>query len=123
MFPMERFFDGMDQENSKTQGGKGGIKRIQKNKKERKNGGKKTKRFFTYVEVPILMCFPSVGNALGLPASCDPPLGEPTHMGTSPTTKFPINTGVKVGVRGTEIAVWYSPPKLVQLSWAPVLCS
>jgi hypothetical protein len=32
---MERFFVGMDQENSKTQGGKGQIRIIQKNKKER----------------------------------------------------------------------------------------
>ncbi len=32
---MERLFDGMDQENSKTQGGKGQIRKIQKNKKER----------------------------------------------------------------------------------------
>jgi hypothetical protein len=50
--PMERFFDGTNQENSKNQ--------------ERKNGGKK-KGFFlflTYMEGPILMCSPSVGNAL-----------------------------------------------------------
>jgi hypothetical protein len=33
--PMERFFDGTDQENSKKQ--------------ETKNGGKKKKKFFTYV--------------------------------------------------------------------------
>jgi hypothetical protein len=33
--PMERFFDGTDQENSKTQGGKGEIRKIQKNKNER----------------------------------------------------------------------------------------
>ncbi len=32
--PMERLFDGMDQENSKTRG-KGQIRKIQKNKKER----------------------------------------------------------------------------------------
>jgi hypothetical protein len=31
---MEQFVDGTDQENSKTQGGKGQIKRIQENKKE-----------------------------------------------------------------------------------------
>jgi hypothetical protein len=33
--PMERFFNGMDQENSKSQGGKGQIMKIQKNKSER----------------------------------------------------------------------------------------
>ncbi len=43
--PMERFFDGTDQENSKTKGGKGQIRKIQK-KQEGKNGGKKKKRFY-----------------------------------------------------------------------------
>jgi hypothetical protein len=32
---MERFFDGINHENSKTQGGKGQIRKIHKNKKER----------------------------------------------------------------------------------------
>jgi hypothetical protein len=37
MFPCshKKIFDGTDQENSKTQGGKAQIKKIQKNKKER----------------------------------------------------------------------------------------
>jgi hypothetical protein len=85
---MERFFDGMDSENSKTQGGKGQIKENSK-KQEGKNGGKekKKKEIFIYVEVSIPMCSPLVGNALGLPPSCDPPSGEPTLVGTSPTTK------------------------------------
>ncbi len=39
------FFDGMDQENSKTQGEKGQNWKIQK-KQEGKNGGKTKKRFF-----------------------------------------------------------------------------
>jgi hypothetical protein len=52
--PMERFFDGTDQENSKKQ--------------ETKNGGKKKKKFFTYVEVLILMCSPSVTNTLVRPS-------------------------------------------------------
>jgi hypothetical protein len=33
--PLERFFDGTNQKNSKTQGGKAQIRKIQKNKKER----------------------------------------------------------------------------------------
>jgi hypothetical protein len=33
--PMERSFDGLNHGNSKTQGGKGQIRKIQKNKKER----------------------------------------------------------------------------------------
>ncbi len=64
--PMERFFDGMDQENSKKQ--------------ETKNGVKKKKKFCTYLEVLILVCSQS-GKPL-----CDPPSAEPTCMGTSPTT-------------------------------------
>jgi hypothetical protein len=112
----------------------GWIRKIQKHKEERGGSGdfKKTRRkecrkekeeIFMYVEVPILVCFPSVGNALGLPPSSDPPPGEPTHVGTSPATELPVNTRVKIGVRGRDITVWYSPPKLVQLSCAPALCS
>jgi hypothetical protein len=83
---MERFFDGMHQEKSKPEEGKGQIRKIQKNKKERMEE-RKEKEIFMYVEVSIPMCSPSVGYALGLPPSCDPPSGEPTHVGTSPTTK------------------------------------
>ncbi len=43
--PMERFFEGMDRENSKTQGGKGQIRKIEKKKHEGKSGRKKKKRF------------------------------------------------------------------------------
>jgi hypothetical protein len=45
--PMKRFLDGMDQENPKTRGGKGQIRKIQK-KQEGKNGGKKKKRFYLF---------------------------------------------------------------------------
>jgi hypothetical protein len=38
-----------------------------------------------YMEVPVLVCSPSVGNALRLMSSCDLPSGEPTRMRTSPT--------------------------------------
>jgi hypothetical protein len=37
---MESFFDGTDQENSKTRGGKGQIRIKNSKKKEGKNGGK-----------------------------------------------------------------------------------
>jgi hypothetical protein len=43
MFLWKGFFDGMDQENSKTQGGKGQIRKFQK-KQEGKNGGKERKK-------------------------------------------------------------------------------
>ncbi len=63
---------GTDHESSKNQEGK--------------NGGKKKKRFLLYVEVPILiMCSSSFRNALRVPPLCNPPSGEPTCMGTSPT--------------------------------------
>ncbi len=43
---------------------------------------------FTYVKIPILMCSPPVRNALRLLPLCNAPSGEPTCMGTSPTTKW-----------------------------------
>jgi len=57
--PMERFFDGTHQENSKTQGGKGQIRKI-KEKKERKR--KEKGEIFPFVEVPILKCSPEGGS-------------------------------------------------------------
>jgi hypothetical protein len=83
---MKRCFDGTDQENSKTQGEKGPDQESSK-KQEGKNGGKKKKRFLLYVEVPILKCSSSFGNALRLPPLCNPPSGEPTCMRISPTQK------------------------------------
>jgi hypothetical protein len=46
---MERFFDGMDQKNSKTQGGKGQIMKIPKIKKERMEERKR--RDFIFFDV------------------------------------------------------------------------
>jgi len=60
--PMERFFNGMDQENSKTQGGKGEIRKIQEDQKERMEERKR--RDFYNLEVPILVCSPLIGNIL-----------------------------------------------------------
>ncbi len=65
------------------------IRKIQKNKKEGKNGGKEKKRLFCFFRkhtwrFPVLVCFPPVGNALMLPPSCDPPSVEPTCMGSFP---------------------------------------
>jgi hypothetical protein len=53
---MKVFFDGTDQENSKTQEGK-----------------KKKRFFFKYVKIPILVCSPPVENALRLPPLCKAP--------------------------------------------------
>ncbi len=58
--PMERFFDGTDQENSKTQGGKG---QISKNFKTRRKEWRKEKKRFWRRYVPILVCSPSVRKA------------------------------------------------------------
>jgi hypothetical protein len=66
----------------------GRIREIQKHKEERGRSGefKKTRRkewrkekeeIFMYVEVPILVCFPSVGNTLGVPPSCNLPQENP----------------------------------------------
>jgi hypothetical protein len=76
----------------------GRIKKMQKHKEERDRSGKfkKTRKkewmkekeeISMYVEVPILVCSPSVGNTLGLLPSSNPPSGEPTCIGTFPTTK------------------------------------
>jgi len=73
---MERFFDGTDQENSKTQEGKGQIRKIQK-RKRKKEWRKEKEEIFTYAKGPIQVGSPLVGNALGLLPSCDPPSGEP----------------------------------------------
>jgi hypothetical protein len=58
-------------------------------KPRRKEWRKEKEEIFTYMEVPIVVCVlhrlrtPSVW----LPPLCDPSSGEPTGMGTSPTTK------------------------------------
>jgi hypothetical protein len=76
-----KIFDGMDQENSKSRG-KGQIRKIQKNKKERKKEIVADWRFpYSCVLSPLIR------NTLGLPPSCNPPSREPIPMGTSPTTK------------------------------------
>jgi hypothetical protein len=65
----------------------GWIRKIQKHKEEKDKSGKfkKTRRkewrkekeqIFIYLEVPILVCSPLVGDALELPPSCNPPSGE-----------------------------------------------
>jgi len=61
--PMERIFDRTDEENSKTQGGKGQIRKIQKNKKERME---ERKREEFYIHGGSTFIFPMVGDALGL---------------------------------------------------------
>jgi len=78
---MERLFDGMDQENSKTHGGKGQIRRIQKNKKERMEERKRRDFLCTW-----MFPYSCVLHQSGTPL-CDFPSGEPTQMGTSPTRK------------------------------------
>jgi len=79
--PMERFFDGMNHENSKTQGGKGADQENSK-KQEGKNGGKKKKRFLHTWRFP----YSYVLHRLGTSSGYHPPSGEPTRIRTSPTT-------------------------------------
>jgi hypothetical protein len=73
--PMERFFDGLNHENSKTQGGKGQIRKIQKNKKERKrrdfytHGGSHTRMFSIGQEHPRATALPQEN-----PLELEPPL-------------------------------------------------
>jgi hypothetical protein len=54
----------------------------------RKEWRKEKEEILKYMEIPILVCSPSVGNTLRLLPLCNPPSREPpTCMGTSPTTK------------------------------------
>jgi len=75
---MELFFDGMNQENSKTSGGKGRNFFLKWRKEKEEIFYVHTWRFpYSCVLHPSETPSPS----------CDPPSGEPTHhMGTSPTT-------------------------------------
>jgi len=73
--PMERVFDGTDQENSKTQEGK--------------NGGNKKKRFFIHLSGGSHTRVFSIGreHPWATTLSCDPRSREPTHMRTLPYNK------------------------------------
>jgi hypothetical protein len=84
---MERFFDGMDQENSKPQGGKGQIRKIQKNKKERMEERKKKRDFYVRGGFHTHV-FSISWECPGATALVRPSLRR-THsdVGTSPTTK------------------------------------
>ncbi len=81
--PLKRFFDGTDQDNSKTQGGKGHQENSKK-KKKKKEWRKEKEEIFTDVEVPILVCSPLARNALMLPPSCNLPLEETHSYGNLP---------------------------------------
>jgi hypothetical protein len=76
---MERIFDGMDQENSKHKEERDKSGKLKKTR--RKEWTKEKEQNFMYLEVPILVCSPLVGDALGLPPSCNSPSGEPTLWG------------------------------------------
>jgi hypothetical protein len=71
--PMKRFFDGTDQDNSKTQGGEGQIRKIQKKRKREKNGGKKKKRFLQMWR----FSYSSVLHRTGTPSWYHPPATFP----------------------------------------------
>jgi hypothetical protein len=77
------------------------MRKIQK-KKEGKNGENKKKEIFIYVEVPILVCSPSVENGLRLS-----PSAEPTHMGTSLTTQQNL---LKIWEKKHPHTHYYCPP-------------
>jgi hypothetical protein len=83
MFPCSHgtIFDGTDQENSKTQGGRGQIRKIQENKKEMMEETKR--RDLCVCGGSHTRVFAIGWGCPGLPPLCDPPSGEPTHMGTS----------------------------------------
>ncbi len=71
-------------ENSKTQGRKGLIRKIQKKKMERMDERKRRDFYIRGGSHTHVFCIRRQHQ--GLLASCDPPSGEPTHMGTCLTT-------------------------------------
>ncbi len=83
MFPCSHriVFDGMDSAKLKNTRRKG-TDEEKSEKKRRKKWRKQKEEIFIYVEVPILVCSPSLENGLRLS-----PSAEPTHMGTSLTTQ------------------------------------
>jgi hypothetical protein len=81
---MEIFFDGMDQENSKTQGRKAQIMKIQKTKRVRMEERKRRDFYIHGGSHTHVFCISQQHQ--GLPPLCNRPSGEPTHMGTSPTS-------------------------------------
>jgi hypothetical protein len=89
--PMERFFDGTDQENSKNT--------------RRKEWRKAKEENFLYAEVPILIlvCFPSVGTAL-----MQPSLRRTRSYGNLPYNKIPYQH------RGQNWSAWKADYCLVQ---------
>jgi hypothetical protein len=71
--------------NLKTQGGKGQIRKINKNTRRKEWRKEKEENF--YIRGGSYTCVFSIGQEhLRAIALIRPSLGEPTHMGTSPTT-------------------------------------
>jgi hypothetical protein len=77
------------------------------------------------------MCSPLVGNTTGLVPLCDPPSGEPTGMGTSPTTCTPPLPGFSArGYRGYMVSLLLDRVnsrvrigcslRILPLKWPPV---
>jgi hypothetical protein len=81
---MERFFDGMDQENLKTQGGKGQIKKIQKTKMERMEERKRRDFYIGRGSHTHVFCI-SWEHPWATPLA-RPSLRRTHSYGTSPTT-------------------------------------
>ncbi len=74
-FPMEIFFDGTDQENSKTQGRKAQIMKIQKIKRERMEKRKRRDFYIHGGSHTHVFCIHRQHQ--GLPPLCDHPSGDP----------------------------------------------
>jgi hypothetical protein len=97
---MKSFFDGTDQENSKTRV-KGQIRKIQK-KTRKKEWRKEKKEIFLHTWRFTYLCLlHRSGTPLGYYHSCDPSSGEPTHMGTSLPTKSSIEEQFIAAIRHT----------------------
>jgi hypothetical protein len=87
MFPWKDFLMGQTMKTKKQQGGKGQIRRIQKNKPERMEERKRRDFFFSDVEVPILVCSPFGWE----------------HRGGSHTRMFSIRSGTPSSSQATAL--------------------
>jgi hypothetical protein len=73
MFPWKDFLMGRIRKIQKHKERRKGTDQENFKKTRRKEWMKKKEKIFIYMEVPILMCSPSVGNTFGLLTSCYTP--------------------------------------------------
>jgi hypothetical protein len=118
MFPWKDFLMGRIRKIQKQKEERGRSRESKKNKKE-KNGGKKKKRFLCMWRFPYSCVFHWSGMPWDYRPHATLPQENPLIWEPPLQQKFPINTGVKIGVPGREITVWYSPAQISAVVMGP----